>query len=140
MGHRKAGEANVEEVKIHSGTRVKLKHIDEIHLRQDFLERLRDFAHREEEIEAVYLFAIEAEGEEEHPAMAIATRERWLSRRGEEFLRLVDEVQLLLPEDLALNVYRFDASDVIARYCLNNLEPLYLRSDGWSKRQKKRYG
>ena len=139
MGHRRAGEAIVEETKIHSGTRVKLKHIHESHLQQDFLERLREFAHRQEEIEAVYLFAIEAEGEDEHPAMAIALRERWLSKKGEEFLRLVDEVQLLLPADFAVNVYRFDASDVIARYCLDNLQPLYLRSDSWAKRQQKKY-
>jgi hypothetical protein len=140
MDHPQAWEAIMEEVKIHSGTRVKLKRINETHLEPDFLERLRDFAHRQEEIEAVFLFAIEAEGAQEHPAMAIAMREHWLSRKSEEFLRLVDEIQLLLPADFAVNVYRFDASDIIAHYCLDNLQPLYLRSEPWLKRQKKKLG
>lgn len=130
----------MEETKIHSGTRVKLKRINESYLEQGFLERLREFAHRQEEIEAVFLFAIEAEGEDEHPSMAIAVREHWLSRKSEEFLRIVDEVQLLLPANFAVNVYRFDSSDIIARYCLDNVQPTYLRSDSWIKRQKKKLG
>jgi len=133
-------EVAVEEVKIHSGTRVKLKRIAEEAISGEFLERLREFAHKAEEIEAVYVFAIQAENEPEHPAMAIALRDRWLRKKDEEFLRLVDEIQLLLPQDLSLNLYRFGASELIARFCLQSVEPTYLRSSEWETKQKKKLG
>jgi len=130
----------VDKVKIHSGTRVKLKRIADEAFPGQFLEQLREFAHREEEIEAIYLFAIQSEDQPESPAMAIALRDRWLRKQDEEFLRLVDEVQLLLPEDLSLNVYRFGAAELIASFCLESVDPAYLRSADWAAKQRKKYG
>lgn len=129
----------MEEVKIHSGTRVKLKHIDEDVLPIEFVTRLKEFAHKDERIMAVYFFAIQAEAQTEQPSMAIALKAPLFGKSDESFLHVVDEIQMLLPDDLAINLYRFGASDFLARYCVENLEPVYLRASAWLDKQRKRY-
>lgn len=128
----------MDEVKIHSGTRVKLKHIEEIVLPQDFILRLKEYAHKDERILAVFFFALQPESQPEQPSMAIAIKSGLFSKGDEVFLQVVDEIQLLLPEDLSLNLYRFGASEFLAKYCLKDLEPVYLRSAGWLDKQKKK--
>jgi len=128
----------VEEVKIHSGSRVKLKRIDEGGLPHEFLDRLRDYAHKEERIEAVFAFALQSEGREEQVSLAVAIRAKIFGKPDEDFLQVVDEIQMLLPEDLAINLYRFGASDLLARYCAHHVEPLYLRSAAWLEKQRKK--
>jgi hypothetical protein len=129
----------MDQTKIHTGTRIKLKKIDETALSKDFLARIRDFAHGESEIQAVFLFSLQQEAEIPQPSMVIAIKSGFFSKGNEEFLNIVDEIQLILPEDLSLNLYRFEASDVVARYCANSVEPLYLRSAAWLKKQRKKY-
>lgn len=128
----------MEEIKIHSGTRVKLKHLREESLPQDFLLRLREFAHKTSTIQAIFMFALEAEGQPEQPSLAIAIRSGMFGARDEEFLHIVDEIQMTLPEELALNLYRFGASEQLARYCVRDLEPIYLRSTSWLDKQRKK--
>ncbi len=129
----------MDEVKIRSGTRVKLKHVDPDDLPTAFLERLRKFAHADERILAVWFFAIQAETKAEQPSVAIAVKSGSLfARKDDAFLQIVDEVQMMLPEDLAVNIYRFGSSELLARYCLENVEPLYLRSSAWLDKQRKK--
>jgi len=129
----------VDEVKIHSGTRVKMKKLDEDTLPPDFLTRLREFAHKQESVEAVFLFALQPEDQEEQICLALGVRKSLFGKRDEEFLRLVDEIQLLLPGDLSLNLYRFGASELLARFCLESLEPAYLSGPSWRNKQVKKY-
>jgi translation elongation factor EF-G len=129
----------VEEVKIHSGTRVKLKHIDEEVLPQDFLLKLKEYAHKEERIQAIYLFAVEPEAKAEQPSMVIALKTGFFSKEDESFLEVVEEVRMMLPGELSLNLYLFGASDTIARYCVDSLEPVYLRATAWLEKQRKKY-
>ena len=130
----------MEEVRIHSGSRVKLKRIDEGGLPREFLERLKEYAHKEERIEAVFTFALQSEGREEQVSLAVAMKSKLFGNPDEDFLQVVDEIQMLLPEDLAVNLYRFGASDLLARYCAHQLEPLYLRSAAWLDKQRKKLG
>ena len=135
----RCGRRGVEEVRIHTGSRVKLKRIDEGGLPRDFVERLREFAHKEERIDAVYAFLLQSEGREEQLSLAVAIRSKLFGKPDEDFLKVVDEIQMLLPEDLAVNLYRFGASDFLARYCTHHVEPLYLRSTTWLEKQRKRF-
>ncbi len=127
------------EVKIHTGTRVKLKGIEETSLPESFLTHVREFAHKDRRIEAVFLFAIQLEDQPEQTSMAIALKKTFLAPKNEEFLQIVDEIQLLLPDDLAINLYRFGTSDFLAGYCAHSVEPIYLRSASWLKKQQSKY-
>ncbi|MCP4896725.1 MAG: enhanced serine sensitivity protein SseB [bacterium] len=129
----------MEQVKIRSGTRVKFKHIHEDGLPPDFLSKLREFSHKNTKIQAVYLFSIQADEQQEQMSMAIAVKKPVLGRGEDDFLRVVDEIQLMLPSDLAVNLYRFGESEALTRYCLKNLEPIYLRSTAWQERQQKKF-
>jgi hypothetical protein len=129
----------VEEVRIHSGTRVKLKHVEENALPREFVLRLKEYAHKEERIQAVYFFAIEPGEQPEQPSIAVALRSGFFSKVDDAFLQIVDEIQLMLPEDLSVNLYRFGASDFLASYCTQSLEPIYLRSQAWLIKQSKKY-
>ena len=129
----------MDRTKIHTGARIKLKKIDETALSVDFLARIRDFAHGGSEIQAVFLFSIQQEAEVPQPSMVIAIKSGFFSKGNEEFLNIVEEIQMMLPEDLSLNLYRFEASDVVARYCAHSVEPLYLRSTAWLEKQRKKY-
>jgi hypothetical protein len=130
----------VEEVRIHSGSRIKLKRVDADRLPRDFVERLREYAHREERIQAIYVFALEPEGQAEQVSVALAIKSGLFAKKDESFLQVVDEIQMLLPEDLPINLYRFGASEFLARYCLSHLEALYLRSASWEAKQRKKLG
>ena len=130
----------MEEVKIHTGTRIKLKRVDESALPEDFLARLREFAHSDKRILAVFIFALHSEGHEAQTSIALAIKSRLFSAKNEDFLRIVDEVQLLLPEDLAVNLYRYGTSEMLAQYCASTVQPTYLRTASWLKKQKKKYG
>ncbi len=131
----------MDEVRIHSGTRVKFKHINESVLPQDFVLRLKELALKGSRVEALFLFAVEPEGQPEQPSLAVAIKTGLFStKRSEEgFLQIVDEIQLMLPSDLPLNLYRFGASEVLTRYCLRSLEPVFLRSAAWLDKQMKRF-
>ncbi len=123
---------------IHSGSRVKLKHVDESALPADFLARLREMAHHDERFEAVYLCAVEVEDRAEQMCLVIAVRSGLLGKADDRFLEVVDELRLLLPPGLGFNIYRFGASPVLAKYCVESLEPLHLRSAVWLERERKR--
>ena len=129
----------MDETKIHTGTRIKLKKIDEGVLPENFLARVREFAHGGKLIQGVFLFSLQQGEENPQPSMVIAIKSGLFSSGNEEFLNIVDEIQLILPEELAINLYRFEASDVVARYCAHSVEPLYLRSDAWIEKQRKKY-
>ena len=129
----------MDQTKIHTGTRIKLKKIDESALPEDFLARVREFAHGEASIQAVFLFALQQEAGAPQPSMVIAIKSRFFSKGNEEFLNIVDEIQMLLPDELSLNLYRFESSDVVARYCAHSVEPLYLRSTAWLKKQRREF-
>jgi len=129
----------VDEVRIHRGTHVKLKKVDEDALPADFLAKLRELAHREERVQAVYLFALEnADTGEEQVCLALGMSRPLLGRRDDEFLRVVEEIQIILPAELPVNLYRLDASPQVARFCLESLEPVYLRTAAWREKQLKR--
>ncbi len=127
----------MDEVKIHTGTRVKLKRLDEATMPQAFLEKLRQLIHKEELIQVVYLFALEAAGEPKQASLAVGLKSGILSRNDHEFRRIVDEIQLLLPPEVALKIYRLDAAPLIAQYCYDTLQPLYLRSAAWLEKQRR---
>ncbi len=129
----------MEQVRIHTGTHVKLKHVDETTLPQGFLSQLREFIHKQVAIEAVYLFAMQPEDQELQVCIALGMKKSMFGKKDEEFFRIVDEIQLLLPEELAINLYRFGSSEFLARYCLKSLDPIYLRSSAWLDKQIKRY-
>ncbi len=123
---------------IHSGTRVKLKRVDESALPAGFLDRLRQTAHGDDRLEAVYLCAVEAEGRSEQLSLVIAVRQSLLGKPDERFLAVVNELRLTLPPGLGFNLYRFGASPVLAKYCVESLEPLHLRSTAWLDKERKR--
>lgn len=129
----------MDEVKHHSGSRIKLHPLDEGAVPQDFAIRLKEYAHKEERIQAIYFFALEPEDQPEQPSMAVAIKSGLFAKADEAFLQVVDEIQIMLPDDLSLNLYRFGASDFLARYCLKNLEPVYLRSTAWLDKQSKKF-
>ena len=129
----------MDEVKYRSGSRIKLHRLAEGCIPEDFISRLQEYAHKEERIQAIYFFALQPEGQDEQPSMAVAIKTGLFSKTEEAFLQIVDEVQIMLPEDLSLNLYRFGASDFLARYCLKNLEPIYLRSASWLDKQSKKF-
>ena len=129
----------MDETKIHTGTHIKLKRIDEDSVPQDFLGALREFAHGEARIQAIFLFALQQIDQDPQPSLVVSFKSRVFSSGNEDFLTVVDVIQLLLPEDLSLNLYRFESSDILARYCSTSVEPLYLRSASWLEKQKKKY-
>ncbi len=130
----------MDEVKIHTGTQIKLKRVAETDMPSEFLVRLKELAHREEAVQAVYLFAIEQPGEGEQVSLALAVKGGVFRKADEKFLHVVQEIQLILPEDLSVNLYRFEASPPVASYCLKTLEPVYLRSTAWRQAQLKKLG
>lgn len=127
----------MDEIRIHTGTRVKLKRLAESALPAGFLDKLQQLIHHEKLVQVVYLFALEAAGEPEQASLAIGLKSKLLVRSDNELRRLVDEIQLLLPDDVGLKVYRLDASPLIAQYCYDNLQPLYLRSASWLEKQRR---
>jgi len=129
----------VDDVKIHTGTRVKLKRVDESAFPVDFLAKLREFAHQADRIEVIFLFVLQPDDQPEQLSLAIGVKSSLLSKDDEVFINLVDEIQLLLPEDVSVNLYRFGASSFLAKYCVENLEPLYLRNAAWLARQRKKF-
>ncbi len=129
----------MDEVKIHSGTRVKLKHVDEDSLPLEFITKMKDYAHKDERISAVFFFAIQVGDQDEQPSMAVAIKSGFFKKPDEIFLRVVDEIQMILPDELSINLYRFGAAEMLTKYCLENLEPIYLRSTAWFEKQKKKY-
>ena len=130
----------MEKVTIHSGTQIRLKRVREETVPKPFLDRLRAFAHREESIQALYLFALEIPGRGEQISIALGLGKSLFRRRDDEFMRLVSEIQLMLPEDFPVNLYRLEASPQVGRYCLANLEPVYLRSAAWRDRMLRKLG
>jgi hypothetical protein len=128
----------VEQVKIHSGTRVKLKRVAEGALPVDFLGRLHDHAQKDERILAIFIFLVQPEAQPEQPSMAVAIKTGVFEKADDVFLRLVDEIQPLLPEDMALNMYRYGASELLTKYCASSVEPVFLRSASWLDKQRKR--
>ncbi len=130
----------MSEVRIHSGTRVKLKHYDEGGLPAEFVGRLREFAHQDDRIQAVFMFEVEPENQPPQPSMAIAVKGGLFQKKDADFLQIVDEIQLMLPATLPLNLYRFGASEFLARYCVGSVEPVYLRDAAWLEKQRKRLG
>lgn len=129
----------MNEVKIPSGTRIKLKRITEEVLPPNFISRLKEFAHGDERIQATFIFAIEPEGAEPQPSLMIAVKSGLFSAKKDEFLQIVDEVQFFLPEDLPLNIYRFGDAEMLTKYCATRVDPVYLRSAAWLQKQRKKY-
>lgn len=129
----------VDEIRIHSGTQVRLRGLRDDELPASFLQNLQELARRERQVEAVYLFGMQPEDEEERVAMVLALRGGIFSNKSEEFLRLVNTIGQLLPSDLSINVYRFGASQLIAGYCLQTLDPVFLRSPNWVEKQRRRF-
>ncbi|NOZ96042.1 MAG: enhanced serine sensitivity protein SseB [Acidobacteria bacterium] len=129
----------VDEIRIHSGTQVRLRGLRDDELPASFLQNLQELARRERQVEAVYLFGMQPEDEEERVALVLALRGGLFSNKSEEFLRLVDTIGQLLPSDLSINVYRFGASQLIAGYCLQTLDPVFLRSPDWVEKQRRRF-
>ena len=78
----------MEEVKIRSGTRVKLKHVNEDVLPQKFVSQMKDFAHKDERILAVYFFSIQV-GDQEGPTTLRMTEVRPRRVRSSESGTLV---------------------------------------------------
>ena len=124
----------MDEVRIHTGTQIKLKRVDEATVPGEFLERLRELAHREDTVQAVYLFAIEIPGRGEQLSLGLGLSKRLFRRKDEDFMRIVNEIQLILPEDMPVNLYRLESSVPVARYCLGELEPVYLKSASWREK------
>ena len=120
----------MDEVKIRSGTRVKLRKVDEGELPDDFVSRLKELAHRFETVQAVYAFGLDTD-KGSQLALALGIKTGFFGKTEDEFLRVVDEVQLLLPPELEVNVYRLAATPLVGRYCLAELEAIYLRSSAW---------
>ena len=126
-------------MRIHTGTRVRLSPLEDGDLPTGFAVELRRFAASDERIEAVFGFRLRTEDREPQPSLAIAIRSAWLRRQDEAFIGVVEQLQGELPEDASLNLYRFGASDLLARYCLERLEPLYVRNASWLARQRRTY-
>jgi hypothetical protein len=129
----------VEEVRIHTGSRIRLSQLEEDVLPHEFVARLKEYAHQEEQIQAIFMFTLQTESQTAQASMAVALKTGLFSKKDESFLRVVDEIQLMLPDDLSLNLYRFGASDFLAKYCVHNIEPLYLRTEAWLVKHRKKY-
>ncbi len=129
----------VDEVRLHTGTRVRLSTLETDDLPADFTDRLRRFAAADEHIEAVFGFRLQADDRDPQPSLAIAIRGAWPGRPDEAFIGVVERLQHHLPDDASLNLYRFGASDLLARYCIERVEPLYLRTPSWLDRQRRKY-
>lgn len=129
----------MEEVKIRSGTRIRLKPVDESEFPDEFLTKVRELAHRNESVQALYLFEIVTDSGVQR-SMAVGVKTSLFKKAAEEFLRIVDEIQMILPPELPLNLYRLAATPVVARFCLDELEPIYLRSAAWKKKLQKKIG
>ena len=129
----------MDEVKIHSGTRVKLKRAADDVLPASFADSLRQSSHADERVQAVFVFSLQVEDGGDHTCLAIALRTGLFSKDDEAFLDVVEHIQSVLPDDLSLNLYRFGASDFLASYCVEHLEPLYLRSAAWLEKQRRKY-
>ena len=129
----------VDEIRIHSGTQIRLRRLEPDEVPGTFLRQLEELARRQRQVEAIYVFGMQPEDDEERIALVLALRGGMFSNRSEEFLRLVDEIEGFLPDDLSINVYRFGSSQLIAGYCLQTLDPVYLRSPDWVERQARRF-
>lgn len=127
----------MDDVKIHSGTRVRLKRVDHAALPPAFLARLVELAEADGRVEAVYLCAIETAERGEQLSLVIALAERRGAAPDEEFLAIVEELRRGLPPGSSFNVYRFGAAPELARWCLESLEPLVLRETRWLERQRR---
>jgi len=97
----------VDEIRIHSGTEVKLRRLETDEVPGTFLERVTELAERHRQVEAIYIFGLQPENDEERIALVLALRGGLFSNKPEDFLRLVDEIQVFLPPELSINVYRF---------------------------------
>ena len=129
----------MNESKIHSGTRIKLKRMPEEHLPASFLSRVREFAHADERILAVFAFLLQPEDAEPQPCLSIAVKSGLFSGKDDGFLQIVDEVQLFLPDDFPVKIYRYGESDTLTAYCASRVEPVYLRSAAWLQKQRKKH-
>jgi len=129
----------MSEVKIHSGTRVKLKKVNEDALDVKFLTQLQELAHNTPNVEAVFFFAMQRDEGPENLSLAVAIKKRIFGDGNEEFLQFVDEIQMILPEDLPVNLYRFGSSEFLSSFCAHKIEPCHLRSRSWLEKQKKKY-
>lgn len=129
----------MDEVRLHTGTRVRLSALEPDDLPADFTDRLQRFAAADEHIEAVFGFRLQADDREPQASLAIAIRGTWLGRPDETFIGVVERLQHHLPEDASLNLYRFGASDFLARYCVERVEPVFLRNPSWLDRQRRKY-
>jgi len=129
----------VDEIKLHTGTRVRLSVLESDDLPAGFTDRLQRFAAADDHVEAIFGFRLQADDREAQPSLAIAIRAAWLGRPDEAFIGVVERLQHHLPEDASLNLYRFGASDFLARYCVERIEPLFLRNPSWLDRQRRKY-
>jgi hypothetical protein len=129
----------VDEVRLHTGTRVRLTPLEVGDLPADFAAHLRAFASADDRIEAVFGFRLQADDRDPQPSLAIAIRSAWLGRADDAFIAVVERLQHHLPDDASLNLYRFGASELLARYCTERTEPLFLRSPSWLERQRRKY-
>jgi hypothetical protein len=128
----------MDEVKIRSGTRVRLSRLEDGDLSDRFAAALQRYAASDERIEAVFGFRLQADDREPQPSLAIAIRGGWRQRKDETFINVVEQLQHEVPEDASLNLYRFGASQLLASFCLEHLDPLYVRSAGWLERQRRK--
>lgn len=127
----------MDQVKIHTGTRIKLKRLEPGTLPADFEGRLQELLHGAELVQAAFVFVLETPEAPEQASLALGLKGGILSRGDAELRRIVEEIQLLLPPELPLKVFRLDASPVVRRYCLEQLEPLYLRSYAWLAKERR---
>jgi len=127
------------EVKIRSGTRIKLKKVDEDGIDREFMIQLKETAQQHEMVEAIFLFSMQKDDGPENICLSIAMKKKIFGDSNEEFLAFVDEIQIILPEDLPLNIYRFSSSEFLASFCAHKVEPCHLRSRTWLSKQQKKY-
>ena len=130
----------VDEVKIRSGTRVRLSRLEDGDLSDDFADALGRYVASDARIEAVFGFRLQAEDRDPQPSLAIAIRGGWRQRKDETFIEVVEQLQHEVPEDASLNLYRFGASELLARFCLEHVEPLHVRNPAWLDRQRRKIG
>jgi hypothetical protein len=128
----------MEETRIRSGTRVKLKRVDAENLPRRFLDDLVHLASSDARVVAVFLFALEPEGLPAQLSLALALKSRAFGKKDEDFLRLVEDIRGILPEDLGVNLYRYGSTEQLASFCAHSLEPLYVAHPQWIAGQRAR--
>ena len=128
----------MDETRIRSGTRVKLRRVDTTGLPTTFLDGLRNLAEGDGRIVAIFLFAVEPEGQDSQLSLALALKSRPLGRKDEDFLHLVENISAILPEDLGVNLYRYGSTEQLASFCAHSLDPLYVADETWLVRQRAR--